>query len=501
MLGQELVTQFTEDACAQEDRPCGRTVCQVLIRKGEPCFYVAPNNPTLPGREVCVACYEYYKKKLATTMWPRNTQGLPDPQSIRQSVNAAQSRASINPPPVVAIVPGPASGLRQMAAAMPPPVRLMQRQHFSVHPPPPSSQQPNVAMLRPGGPDVYVPSAWNRQPPRSQPSTSPLAAPSHLPLPPAAVGYGAQHALYVSERERWSRLAYCPPPAETISLDITAVYEGGPKKGRQRGTPFGNICEGRKDIDARSTAPELAAIALSTVLPQIEAFGAQFVWRPSEFVVRDVGWVDLDRHPEPLQPYFYKECLHPSSRKNSKTPVFKSKQFSLFVVVPDSQWQEYEDFQDKLESTAIEIAGATSTPLVASATSTPLVASARTMATQMQPTRLFLASEARAHPSQGRGTSGMSSFSSSMFDRPLSNDISGAVPHNASDIISAKRHHRHSSSVSSASAKSPPSKKHAGAPNPCSPDRQNLKEALKSGGATDLDVAAGMISNFSVQTV
>ncbi|KAI6106000.1 hypothetical protein EDD16DRAFT_1713864 [Pisolithus croceorrhizus] len=106
--------------------------------------------------------------------------------------------------------------------------------------------------------------------------------------------------------------------------------------------PFGCICEGMKDIDARITAPELASIALAKLTPKIVAFCPQFLWRPSEFVVCDSSWVDLSSVPEPMQPYFYHECLHPGSRKNFKTPVFKPKQFPLFVIIPESQWREYE---------------------------------------------------------------------------------------------------------------------------------------------------------------
>ena len=64
---QDLVTQFTEDAFAQEDRVCQRSSCQALIRKGGPCHYVSAYDPAQPGRFVCGECYAWYQKKPATT--------------------------------------------------------------------------------------------------------------------------------------------------------------------------------------------------------------------------------------------------------------------------------------------------------------------------------------------------------------------------------------------------------------------------------------------------
>ncbi|KAJ8591287.1 hypothetical protein M405DRAFT_840668 [Rhizopogon salebrosus TDB-379] len=88
----ELVTQFTEDAFANEDRICQRPSCASKIRKGEPCFYIATIIHGQPGRFVCGACHQRYQGKAATGVRPTGTVGrpLPDPQHIRQSVNAGQ---------------------------------------------------------------------------------------------------------------------------------------------------------------------------------------------------------------------------------------------------------------------------------------------------------------------------------------------------------------------------------------------------------------------------
>ncbi|KAG1902250.1 uncharacterized protein F5891DRAFT_1186832 [Suillus fuscotomentosus] len=111
MSGYELVSQFTEDAFAKDDRVCERPACSSKILKGDPCFYVATVDPGTPGRYVCGPCHRRYQGKLATTVRPCCE--LPDPHIIWQSVNAAQRKSTINPPPVVAMahiarpMPGP----------------------------------------------------------------------------------------------------------------------------------------------------------------------------------------------------------------------------------------------------------------------------------------------------------------------------------------------------------------------------------------------------------
>ena len=110
-----------------------------------------------------------------------------------------------------------------------------------------------------------------------------------------------------------------------------------------------SICEGLKDIDVQATAQELASIALETVILGIKAYYPSFRWRENEFTVRDNKWVDLARYSS-FQAYFYQDCLHPSNRKGTKSMVFKTKQFTLFVVIPESQWEEFEAFRDKCDA-------------------------------------------------------------------------------------------------------------------------------------------------------
>ncbi|KAG2043747.1 hypothetical protein BDR03DRAFT_1004992 [Suillus americanus] len=124
------------------------------------------------------------------------------------------------------------------------------------------------------GPDIAVPLSWQH----------PSASSNHKRVSSAA-GYSAHHAQYGLERERWAKLAYALPPAETITLEISAVYEGNSRKKSGWGINFGNICEGKKDIDAHMDAPTLIELTLDTVLPKILAFGSGFPWRTEEFVV------------------------------------------------------------------------------------------------------------------------------------------------------------------------------------------------------------------------
>lgn len=94
MASLELFTQFTEDAVAQEDCVCQCPSCATKIRKGEPCFYIATVAHGQPGCFVCGACYQRYQRKASTGVRPSGVRPAgrhsPDPQDIRQSVNAAQ---------------------------------------------------------------------------------------------------------------------------------------------------------------------------------------------------------------------------------------------------------------------------------------------------------------------------------------------------------------------------------------------------------------------------
>ncbi|KAG9310695.1 hypothetical protein JVU11DRAFT_9289 [Chiua virens] len=194
-------------------------------------------------------------------------------------------------------------------------------------PPPPVPTQ---------GPSIDIPFALAHfQSPASRfTPLSPALMQSQLPaspsLPPNS-GYRLQHFQYAAQRDHWARVAYRPPPAETISLEISALYENGSKRKGARGTPLGvsifasfisvpaiklnailkSICEGLKDIPAIAPAAELVAMALEMIMPRIKAYDPRFAWREHEFVVR-AKWVDLSRCAA-SDPYFYADCLHQST--------------------------------------------------------------------------------------------------------------------------------------------------------------------------------------------
>ncbi|KIK37537.1 hypothetical protein CY34DRAFT_15633 [Suillus luteus UH-Slu-Lm8-n1] len=282
--------------------------------------------------------------------------------------------------------------------------------------------QPSRVVATSAGPDIAVPSSW------------------------AQPGYSVNHAQYGAERERWAKQAYAVPPAETISLEITAVREGGNRRKGARGIPFGNICEGKKDIDARIDAPGLITLSLDTVLPKIQAFAAGFPWRQDQFIVRDGGWVDLSTHP-PHQPYFYSQCMH-ATHKGSRAMTFKSKQFLLYVVVPMAQWEDYEMWLDKAEEERFSM--------------------------RSRPESLFLPSVTRTDVQADSST--ISSVEAPSEEEPFEAALS-KVP------VKRQFHHEITSVPSS-----PPLKKAAPAKFAFrSPDREQLREVLQSGGTADID--------------
>ncbi|KAF9220131.1 hypothetical protein BS17DRAFT_769538 [Gyrodon lividus] len=83
------------------------------------------------------------------------------------------------------------------------------------------------------------------------------------------------------------------PSVETISLDISALYEGGSRKKGPHGNQIGNICKGLKDIDALITALKLVLLALETITPCSRVHCSQFQWRIDDFVVHNAEWVNL----------------------------------------------------------------------------------------------------------------------------------------------------------------------------------------------------------------
>ncbi|KAG1786134.1 uncharacterized protein HD556DRAFT_1313689 [Suillus plorans] len=400
------------------------TVAQAPSDSEDPCFYVGTVNPGKPGRYVCGPCHSHYLTMPATSVRPTGrsvpqpqlSHTFPDPRTIRQTVNAAQRKSTVNPPPVIAFGRG-------------------------IHPP---------SMTHSTGPDITIPSSWG-QPGRSSGSGYSVNHAQYgtehgQPSRSSGSGYLVNHVQYGTERERWSKLSYALPPMETITLDISAVHEVGARR-KGHWVVIGNIQEGKKDVDARIDAPGLMDIAFDTILPNILTFGAGFPWRIEEFVVRDAVWVDLFTHKASV-PYFISQCMVPS-KKGSKAPTFKTKQFALMVVVPEAQWNEYEEWVEKAEE-------------VRQVTTRQVQVQHRVETTENVSTVL-----------QSTSASTQNLTSSSAFE-------------------STKWSHRNNLSTATTSS-SPPHKKLAVAPPKALfslPDRSDLKEALWSGGsATNFDVA------------
>jgi hypothetical protein len=122
--------------------------------------------------------------------------------------------------------------------------------------PPPVVATSHGYTSRPG-PNVTIPSSWHRGSVHAHP-VHPQAAAYSAVLP----GYSANHALYGAERERWAKQAYATPPAETISLEISAVREGGNKRKGGRGIPFGVRTNTDRPVDPFTHSRDLTCFRI-----------------------------------------------------------------------------------------------------------------------------------------------------------------------------------------------------------------------------------------------
>ncbi|KAG9311681.1 hypothetical protein JVU11DRAFT_7918 [Chiua virens] len=442
-----LVSEFTRDPIAERDSVCQRTSCQASVRKGQPYIYIGTKGGK-PGRYVCAPCYRRYQVQPDTVTISRDAHaGGPDMNAIQRSISAAHSRSiscspscmvpannhfteSINPPAVVPVN----QGLANASRGMPPPPPLQRR---------PEVRVPSAAWESPDGQPVAL---WNSRAEGSQ----------------NALGYNPNHKAYAAEHNYWANRAYGCLPVETITLSITALHETG-KRGRQRGTPFGNICEGVKDVDARLTAPKLRVLALSTLVPCVQAFCPQFPWRTDEFIVRDEAWVDLAKYSDLHRPYFYDGCFPPNNRKGTKGASFKTKICGLNIIVPQAQWLEYEAFKEELESNGackpatLHTRSPSPGPSNRRRSLSPRCASFRTSSPPPRPSNHLRRSVAQV-------SQGSSELSLGLSLLPASRTVSSVV------------------------TKSPPVKPPAPPLNIPSPNQKDIKEALKSGGAASLNV-------------
>ncbi|KAG2034776.1 hypothetical protein BDR03DRAFT_1013089 [Suillus americanus] len=341
------------------------------------------------------------------------------------------------------------------------------------------------------GPDVAIPTSWQGS------AASPI--PSRLMGP---IGYSAHHRLYLTEHQRWFKLSYATPGgamAETISLEISATHKvAGHKKAR------GTLIGGKKDIDTQIDAPSLINFHVLSM----------------NLLCENLKWVDLATHLPSIL-YFYSQCLQPARKGPAKAPIFKMKQSSLMVVVPEVQWTEFEDWQEVnemaiehssrhakgkgkadplfLADSAESLTYTYSTDPPFDPTGPPFGSAdpAESLAYTYSTDLPFNSgdppfdSESTPNISSAATTVPVLSTLSAAATVPVPVTTTGAAMSSAAATVSlTKQTHEHAISSTS----SPP-RKHNTPCNPlpvlCSPDRNNLKIALKIGGGADLDMQQG----------
>ncbi|KAI5985229.1 hypothetical protein F5J12DRAFT_787431 [Pisolithus orientalis] len=205
--------------------PITAAACGAIIPKGAPRHYIATINIGKPGR------WYIHTDKIIAAACPSVLTSVPDPQVIWCSVSDVRHSCS-DPPPVLAIAhswmntgiakpqasPNTASSMLTTLEGLV--ALIIQKQGFK-------SWVPGHC----SSPDIHVPSAWQ------------------VPCDMAQIHLGEcnvlsqvqqqQHALYHAQQDHWMNQVYQPPPSETISLEISALHEGGPQKGHMHATPFG----------------------------------------------------------------------------------------------------------------------------------------------------------------------------------------------------------------------------------------------------------------------
>ncbi|KAF9228248.1 hypothetical protein BS17DRAFT_805791 [Gyrodon lividus] len=185
-----------------------------------------------------------------------------------------------------------------------------------------------------------------------------------------------------------------------------------------------------------------------------------------------------------------------ASRKNSKATVFKTKQFSLYVVVPEGQWNDMDKFQEKLKTAelarVLPSAIISKTPAAGSGLGgkARVIVSASTDILFTTPLSFNFEHLADDPPmsmtptatsnvkGKARVIALASTSTTSLLDK-------STLPDSTQGPDPTKHHHHQASSISSTTTQSPPHKKHTPA---TIPDRDHLKKALLSGGTTNIDV-------------
>ncbi|KAG2144402.1 uncharacterized protein EDB93DRAFT_1251643 [Suillus bovinus] len=445
------VSVFTEDAYTTQDRVCEHPSCAILIKAGEPCLYVATINPGQAGRNVCAACYARYENKRATSRRPitaasassRHT--TPDPCIIQQLVNA--QRTTPNPRIIQQLVnvqrttPDPriiqqsVNAAQRRSSINPPPVVAVSNWTNASMGPPPMSHCPH----RTSGPDVNIPTSWGSRGP-------------------------------------WAKAAYSTPIAiaDTISLEISAIHEAGGRKKK-------NICEGKKDIDARMDAPGLMRLALDMVLPKLHTIADLFAWCDKEFTVQDSAWVGPLNSPTigtilPL-------AVHAASTRN-QTSDLQDKAVPTHGGCPRESVAGNLNFGRRNLKRANQLSQL----------------SANIVSSQVSATRDSTTVTSQLSTTMSAPVPRVSVAGGSVTATPqLSTTILSAPVPRVSTVISIKQTHERA--ISSTSSTTSPPQKSSIPPTPqlCSPNRDQLKQVLKIGGGTDLNIKqVGKLQNENI---
>jgi hypothetical protein len=148
-----------------------------------------------------------HNESVSSSLWFR---------SLASSDNEHTVIASVNPPAVVAIHHS-----------------QVHRDHGRLMGPPPVPHHTSLPVSSTTGPHVVVPGPWQHT------STGTHHSSNGRGHSAVGRGYTANHVQYGTERERWAKMSYVVPPAETISLEISAVHEGPGRRRAGRGVPFG----------------------------------------------------------------------------------------------------------------------------------------------------------------------------------------------------------------------------------------------------------------------
>ncbi|KAJ7775967.1 hypothetical protein DFH07DRAFT_983119 [Mycena maculata] len=308
-MAEQIFADFTEDKAISQPIQCGRTDCGRMINPGDPRHNIRNHNPNRPSKVVCADCREFYL--------------------VQPTTGASRSEHRVT---AVSDSPAFQEG-KTYHRMMPPPFGQSGIFNFPYHSPNCLSQA------------IHIPNSWNA--PMSFPPPSSQWAGSSGQV--YTGGYSENHAHYGSQRAAWASKAYQSGSPETIGIIMQVLRE---IPGKFRGQIVENLVEGKQNIPATITAPNLIASVVETMRPKLASAMKGFEFGLHLPKVREVaGWVDLSEENQ-HQPYFYERCLvNPSSKAKDKGRVFKKPRspFILAIVIGSDQWDNYLDFSQAEE--------------------------------------------------------------------------------------------------------------------------------------------------------